>query len=90
MSDMQIDTAEDKNLKHVKPDNLYDMLFTNEGQPKENAAKKVVFSGDSLDFLENDGKNIRFVDTSNGKKAVEIDKLKISKQFKLVNPVPKF
>jgi hypothetical protein len=25
-----------------------------------------------------------------GKKTVEIEKLKISKQFKLVNPVPKF
>lgn len=46
--------------------------------------------GDSLDFLASDGQNITFVETASGKKAVEIDKLKISKQFKLVNPVPKF
>ena len=64
------------------------MLFSNAGEPKENTSKKVVFHGDSLDFLDNAGSNITFVDT--GKKAVEIDKIKISKQFKLVNPVPKF
>ena len=50
----------------------------------------MVFTGDSLDFLDNNGDNIKFVETASGEKAVEIDKLKISKQFKLVNPVPKF
>lgn len=74
----------------MKPDNLYDMLFNNAGQPKENTAKKVVFTGDSLDFLDNNGENIKFVETASGQKAVEIDKLKVSKQFKLVNPVPRF
>ena len=58
---------------------MYDMLFNNAGQPKDNTSKKVVFAGDSLDFLENNGDNIKFVETTSGKKAVEIDKQKISK-----------
>ena len=55
------------------------MLFNHAGQPKENSTKKVVFTGDSLDFLDNNGDNVKFVETASGKKAVEIDKLKISK-----------
>ncbi len=52
----------------------------------------MVISGERLDFLDqaHPGSNVAFVETIGGKKAVEIDKVKISKQFKLVNPVPKF
>jgi hypothetical protein len=50
-----------------------------------------LISGDKLDFLEQQGKNIVIVDQEGGdKKTVDMDKLKISKTFKLVNPVPKF
>jgi hypothetical protein len=63
-------------------------VFNNAGQPKENLTKKLVLKGERLDFLENQGANISYIDSE--KKTVEIDKLKISKQFKLVNPVPKF
>lgn len=66
------------------------MLFNNAGQPKENLSKKLVITGDKLDFLDSSSQNIQFQEVFGEKKAVEIDKLKLSKQFKLVNPVPKF
>lgn len=70
------------------------MLFNDNGQTKSQASltKKVVISGERLDFLEqtNPGSNVAFVESFGGKKVVEVDKVKISKQFKLVNPVPKF
>lgn len=91
LSDMQIDNGKaDGNQKQVKFDNLYDLLFNDAGKPKENLTKKLVFNQERLDFLENFGQNIQIVDTVGQKKTVEIDKLKITKQFKLVNPVPKF
>ena len=50
--------------------------------------KKVLISGDRLDFLDcNAGSNVAFIE---GRKAVEVEKVKISKTFKLVNPEPKF
>jgi len=52
--------------------------------------KTLVFNGERLDFLEVSGKNISVSSTVGEKKAIEIDKLKITKQFKLVNLVPKF
>lgn len=61
----------------MKPDNLYDLLFDHSGAIKANTEKKAIFTGESLDFLENNGNNIKIVET--GKKAVELDKLKISK-----------
>src|SRR5688572_16651026 len=88
---MDIDTKGDDNKsKHVKFDNLYDLLFNNSGQAKHNVDKKLVISGDRLDFLETQAQNIQIKDTFGGKNPIELDKLKISKQFKLVNPVPKF
>lgn len=42
----------------IKPDNLYDILFNNEGNPKDNSSKKMVISGEKLDFLENQGSNV--------------------------------
>ena len=93
MMEMQIDTGAGSllNKKEVRFDNLYDMLFDGAGIPKgeDSLSKKVVISGDRLDFLDHhpSGSNIKFVDTM---KPVEVDKLKVSKQFKLVNPVPKF
>ena len=80
--------------KEVKFDNLYDVLFDGSGKPKsqESLSTKVLISGDHLDFLDKQpsGSNIQFVEPLGGGKAIEIEKLKISKQFKLVNPVPKF
>jgi hypothetical protein len=94
---MQIDTGSGStaNKQEVKFDNLYDVLFNGAGQIKSESSltKKVVISGDRLDFLENTqqpGGNVAFVDTLGGVKAFEVDKVKISKTFKLVNPVPKF
>ena len=94
---MQIDTGSGStaNKHEVKFDNLYDVLFNGAGQIKSESSltKKVVISGDRLDFLENvqrPGGNVAFVDTLGGAKAFEVDKVKISKTFKLVNPVPKF
>jgi hypothetical protein len=93
---MEIDAGagNQANKREVKFDNLYDVLFDGAGKPKseESLAMKIVISGYHLDFLEQQpvGANIQFVEPLGGKKAVEIEKLKISKQFKLVNPVPKF
>jgi hypothetical protein len=91
---MEIDggAGNQANKKEVKFDNLYDILFDGAGKPKSEEAlgMKVIISGEHLDFLEQTPTNIQFVEPLGGKKAVEIDKLKISKQFKLVNPVPKF
>ena len=42
------------NKKEVKIDNLYDIIFDGAGHPKseESQRKKVVISGDRIDFLE--------------------------------------
>ncbi len=94
---MQIDTGSGStaNKHEVKFDNLYDVLFNGAGQTKaeDTLNKKVVISGDRLDFLDHGqqpGGNIAFVETIGGAKAFEVDKVKITKTFKLVNPVPKF
>jgi hypothetical protein len=93
---MQIDSGSGSTLnkKDAKIDNLYDLLFNGSGQTKSQASltKKVVISGERLDFLEhpNPGSNVAFLESFGRKKVVEVDKVKISKQFKLVNPVPKF
>jgi hypothetical protein len=93
---MEIDggAGDQSNKKEIKFDNLYDLLFDGNGHPKseESLGMKVVISGNHLDFLEQhpSGSNIQFVEPLGGKKAVDIDKVKISKQFKLLNPVPKF
>jgi len=52
--------------------------------------KTLKITNDRLDFLENLGKNLVVSSTLGDRKAIEVDKLKISKTFKLVNPVPKF
>ena len=57
---------------------------------KDNLTKRIVIAGDRIDFLDKQGTNITYVDTLGDKKAIEIDKVKITKTFKLVNPVPKF
>jgi hypothetical protein len=64
------------------------VLFTHSGKQKENTTKTLAFNGERLDFLEVQGKNV--VSTVDDRQAIEVDKLKITKQFKLVNPVPKF
>ncbi|CDW82493.1 signal recognition particle 68 kda protein [Stylonychia lemnae] len=91
ISEMQIDSAiGESKSKQVKFDNLYDILFTSNGKKKENLTKKLKITNDRLDFLESQGKNLVISSTLGERKAIEVDKLKISKQFKLLNPVPKF
>ena len=93
---MQIDegAGSEANKKEVKFDNLYDLLFDGEGHPKSSNAltKSVLISGQNLDFLDQhpSGSNVQFLDAIGNSKVVDVDKLKISKQFKLVNPIPKF
>ena len=89
---MQVDggNGADGQVKQVKFDNLYDILFTGSGKQKENLSTKLAITGDRLDYLENNGNNLVITNTVGDKKAIEVDKLKISKTFKLVNPVPKF
>lgn len=84
---MQIETGK---KVQIKPDNLYDMLFNSAGQLKTNTSKKLILSGESFDILENKGASVQFQELFQGKKVVELDKMKLSKQFKLLNPVPKF
>jgi len=50
--------------------------------------KKLIIRGEFMDFLEH--QNVSIVETVGSKKTIEVDKLKISKQFKFVNPIPKF
>ena len=82
---MQIDTGAGSqvNKREVKFDNLYDLLFDGSGNPKQESSlnKKVVISGDKLDFLESQpsGSNVQFMEIFGGSKAVEVEKLKISK-----------
>jgi len=52
--------------------------------------KSLKITNDRLDFLDNLGKNLVITNTMGDRKTIEVDKLKISKTFKLVNPVPKF
>jgi hypothetical protein len=53
---MHIDTGlgSEVNKREVKFDNLYDIMFNGSGQPKseQSFTKKVVISGDRLDFLD--------------------------------------
>jgi hypothetical protein len=53
---MQIDAGagSEANKKEVRFDSLYDVLFNDQGQPKTEAAltKKVVISGDKINFLD--------------------------------------
>lgn len=44
--------------------------------------------GERLDFLEQQGKNIKFQNIIQNE--ANIENIKISKHFKLVNPLPKF
>jgi hypothetical protein len=88
LTKMEVDTEQQKNHT-AKVDSLYDILFDHEGRPKSNESlqNKFLISGNRLDFLETSATNLSFLETD---KSIEIDKLKISKTFKLVNPVPKF
>ena len=87
-SAMQIDTNAEKDLvKQLKADNLYDVLFDNNGLPKLNQSTKLQITGD-LNILDQEQQCVRAVDT--GKPVVQVDKVKINKQFKLVDPLPKF
>jgi len=65
-------------------------LFTSTGKKKENLTRTLKITNERLDFLDNLGKNLVITNTMGDRKTIEVDKLKISKTFKLVNPVPKF
>ncbi len=47
---MKVD--ESQKMKQIKFDNLYDILFTHSGQPKQNLTKTLTFAGDRIDFLD--------------------------------------
>jgi len=66
------------------------LLFNNAGSQKQSLTKQLKITGDKLDFLETQGNNVQIQSAFGDKKTVEVDKLKITKTFKLVNPVPKF
>lgn len=53
---MKVDEA--SKMKQIKFDNLYDVLFTHQGQPKQNLTKILTFNGEHLDFLDVSGKNL--------------------------------
>jgi hypothetical protein len=79
--------------KQVKFDNLYDMLFDGQGKQKTQAAsKQLKIKGDRLDFLDSQGQHLLFVDKPTGQdlNGLDPENIKISKSFKLVNPLPKF
>ena len=87
---MQIDTNVDQKeseIKQLKADNLYDVLFDNNGLPKRNQNTKLQINGD-LDILSQQNSNVKIIDTK--QPVVQVDKIKINKQFKLVDPLPKF
>jgi hypothetical protein len=85
MGQMQVESAS----QSLQIDNLFDMLFDQSGKPKEEHMRdKLVFKDNQFDFLEKEGKNIDTIGMA--QKVVDVEKLKLTKQFKLVNPVPKF
>lgn len=55
MDQMNIDP---KNKIGIKPDNVYDMLFSSAGQLKGNTNKKLVLSGEKFELLEAKGSNL--------------------------------
>ena len=63
---MDIDTSAQAQKKQLKFDNLYDILFNNAGQTKENVNQKLSITGDRLDFLETHGDNIKFEEVYGG------------------------
>ena len=80
-------------MKQVKLDNVFDLVFnSNSMNPKEASQKCVVIkdkgsSGNArLNFLGNDNLNIV---SSPDTEDFDLSKVKLSKQFKLVNPLPK-
>jgi hypothetical protein len=88
-SKMEIDT-ETAATKHVVFDNLYDLVFNAAGEPKRSADAKLTLQGDHLDFLKNGASNMTFGEAGAEKPFYDIGKAKIGKQFKILNPVPKF
>ena len=82
-----------QNKKEVKFDNLYDLLIDSSNTKLKDNLTSIVFTGDRVDFLENQGQNVQFHYDENSNqlsKVLDADKLKIGKQFKFVNPLPKF
>lgn len=92
----QIDSGapkkEEGNFKRVKMDNLYDILFQNNMKPKsqESLAQRVqVGSNGLINVLEN-SENFKLIQQGEDEEAVlDLSKVKINKQFKLVSSLPK-
>lgn len=84
---MTVDTA--KNEKVIEYDNLYERLFDDKLQLKSvnNTQKQVAIGNDQalINFLEA-GLSI---DNKQELDQVDISKLKVNKQYKLINPLPK-
>lgn len=85
---------EKKNCKVVKFDNVFDLVFnSNSMNPKESAQKVVTIRDASnpekarLNFLGND--NLTIVERAEDAEEFDLSKVKLSKQFKLINPLPK-
>ena len=74
-------------------DNLYDMLYDAQGNPKGQQAslQKLVVKGDTLDILGNGGQSIQFKSlTAEESTNAVVENLKVNKTFKAVNTIPRF
>ena len=80
----QMETDDSK--QKIKFDNLYDLLFDQSGKQKQQADKRLEFTGGNLDFLDSEGANMKIIEQENASEELQ----KLVKQVKLVNPVPKF
>jgi len=89
MGQMTVEDESSKKPSTLQIDNIYDMLFDGMGRPKEEHMQdRLQFTGTQFDFLDQEGRNIETKTMAT--KAVDVEKLKLSKVLKLVDPVPKF
>ena len=80
--------------KQVKFDNVFDMVFnSNSMLPKQEVSKQVLLQDSSsdkarLNFLGHDD-TLKISAKSEDAEDFDLSKVKLSKQFKLINPLPK-
>lgn len=51
----KVEVGDNNDNRIVKFDNLYDVLFNEAGKPKQNTTRKVLFTGEKLDFIDSQG-----------------------------------